>query len=498
MSPTSSASKVSLLAQKLASYNAKRTKFHDADEMLAEEQRQFADETAAIKLRIEKEAQSGWTVSGSPVTPTFYLRAANPAAHSITEKINNAATTMELDLRASQIEEFDDPAHKKVLDLLTSNGARRSISISEYIEAMDAFRLWRSDRIKSGLPAQESAPSGIPQHQTLPVQMPINSVRFVPCTRPDLSMEMFITCPRELSGGVDVQLLFQKFSKEVARLKCEAELLMFDSDGDRKLSEEDLDSYIRYLIPSIASVGKIPQDSIPFYVCAVSRRLFWSIDTSNRGVLRISDLIHSDVMGEWLDLQLAREDPPRNWFSNSVTTQLYEKFLLLDSNESGMLTAANMKRYKKGIPMVVDDGLPRDVSPLSSLFIDRAFEVSALYKSEMDYKSFVDFVIAVEFLPQCTRPQYFWTIFDLDGSGVLTPMTVLHFFRETYQKLVDAGVEAPPLELVIQELFDIVPTKEALCITRQEFLASPQSAGLLSALLIDCLAFWTYENREHK
>jgi serine/threonine-protein phosphatase 2A regulatory subunit B'' len=493
--PPSSASKASILAAKLSAYNAKHGKYDGAEELVAAEEKQYADESAAIRRAIEEEGAQSLK---SPLTPTFYLRAANPAAHSIVEKVNNAATTMELDLRASQIEEFDDPAHKKVLDLLTANGGRKSITLSDYMKVMDEFRQWRSDRIKNGLPAQASAPSGVPQHVALPVEMPINSFRFVPCTRPELNLEMFITCPRELSGGVDIQLLFQKFSKQVARLKCEAELLMFDSDGDGKLSEEDLDAYIRYLMPSMPVVGRTPPDSIPFYVCAVSRRLFWAIDHSNRGSIRISDLIRSDVMDEWLDLQLARDDPPRNWFSSAVTTQLYEKFLLLDSNESGMLTAANMKRYKKGIPMVVDDGLPQDVSPLSTLFIDRVFEISALYKSEMDYKSFVDFVIAVEFLPQCSRPQYFWSIFDLDGTGVLTPMTVLHFFRETYQKLVDAGVEAPPLELVVQELFDIVPTKESLRITRQEFLAAPQSAGLLSALLIDCLAFWTYENREHK
>lgn len=497
MSSQPSAAKVANLAARLAAYNTKKGNYLSPEQLVAAEERQFAEETLSIiKRAADEEASQSLT---SPLTPTFYLRAANPIAHSIVEKMNNAATTMELDLRASQIEEFDDPAHKKVLDLLTANGGRKSISLEDYMQAMADFRSWRSDRIKNGLPAQASAPSGVPQHVALPSDMPINSFRFVPCTRPELNLEMYITCPRDASGGlVDVQLLFQKFSKQVARLKCEAELLMFDSDGDGKLSEEDLDSYIRYLMPSMASVGSIAPDSVPFYVCAVSRRLFWAIDHSNRGFIKIADLIRSDVMDEWLDLQLARDDPPRNWFSNAVTTQLYEKFLRLDMNESGMLTADNMKRYKKGIPMVVDDGLPRDVSPLSTLFIDRVFEISALYKSEMDYKSFVDFVIAVEFLPQCSRPQYFWSIFDLDGTGVLTPMTVLHFFRETYQKLVDAGVEAPPLELVVQELFDIVPTKESLRITRQEFLAAPQSAGLLSALLIDCLSFWTYENREHK
>jgi serine/threonine-protein phosphatase 2A regulatory subunit B'' len=223
----------------------------------------------------------------------------------------------------------------------------------------------------------------------------------------------------------------------------------------------------------------------------------WTLDPTNRGFVKIADLVRSSLMDEWLDMQLSNEDIPRNWFGLTITSQLYEKFLALDTNETGMLTKENMMRYKKGIPMVADDGLPSTVSPLSSLFIERVFEISAMYKSEIDYKNFVDFVLAVEFLPQCHRPQFFWAVFDLEETGVLTPMTIMHFFRETHQKLVSAGVEAPPLELILQELFDIIPTQEPLRITRKEFMASHQ-VGLFSALVIDCLAFWSYENREQK
>lgn len=90
------------------------------------------------------------------------------------------------------------------------------------------------------------------------------------------------------------------------------------------------------------------------------------------------------------------EDSPTNWFGSIVTQHLYEKFLLLDTRNEGTLNVQNLRRYKKGLPTVIDDGLPINVSPLSSLFIDRFFETNVMMANcELDYRKFVDFVIAV-------------------------------------------------------------------------------------------------------
>ncbi|EPY22761.1 protein phosphatase 2 (formerly 2A), regulatory subunit B'' [Angomonas deanei] len=203
-------------------------------------------------------------------------------------------------------------------------------------------------------------------------------------------------------------------------------------------------------------------------------------------------------MEEWVRLQLLPEDNPQNWFSGVVTQQLYEKFLMLDKRNEGTLNAANLKLYKKGLPTVIDDGLPLDVSPLSTLFIDRYFETNVMMSgAEMDFRKFVDFVIAMETLPSCSRPHFFWKILDIEGTGVLTPMIVNSFFRETHAKLLSAGLDIPSRETIVQEVFDLIPTAQPLLVTREEFIQSSQ-AGLFTALIIDCLSFWTYENREQR
>lgn len=469
----------------------------DRENLRSLENAQFEEEISRwVSVDDKKSLQTTSPLSTSSIAS--FPKRINPLFRQFFEKLSSIAVTMELDVRASQIEEFDNVAHKKVLDALSCNGARKTIDLEEYMVVVEEIRGWRRDRLKAGLPSHADAPKGVPVMQRIPDDIPFGDRDFSTCVAPDLTVGLFNQCPRSPTGRVDVKLLFHRFCKQVALLKCEAELTMWDSDNDGKLSAEEFESYVKFLVPSLPSLSQtITEDTMPFYACAVVRRFFWTLDATNRGFIRIPELVKSPIMDEWLDMQLVHDDPPRNWFSHSITSQLYEKFLALDSEEKGMLTATDMQQYKKGVPMVLDDGLPPSVSPISSLFIQRIFEVSPLYKSEMDYKSFVDFVIAIEFLPQCHRPLFFWNAFDLECTGVITPMVAMHFFRETYQKLVTAGCEPPPLELVIQELFDVIPTKQPLQITREEFIKSSQ-CGLFSALLIDCLAFWTYENREQK
>ena len=74
-------------------------------------------------------------------------------------------------------------------------------------------------------------------------------------------------------------------------------------------------------------------------------------------------------------------------------------------------------------------------------------------------------------------------------------MIVNLFVREVHARLVSAGVSPPPLELIVPEMFDVIKTEKPLIMTKKEFFASNQ-AGLFSSLLIDCLSFWMYENRE--
>ncbi|CCW67325.1 unnamed protein product [Phytomonas sp. Hart1] len=317
---------------------------------------------------------------------------------------------------------------------------------------------------------------------------------------PCLNLGLFFSClcGTQCPKNVDIAVIYQIFAKKVSLVKCEAELLIWDTDNDGKLTEDEMESYVGDLVPRIVALQGMPEADLPFYCCTVTRRIFWDLDQGNRGFIRIGALLQSTVMDEWVTMQLQTEDSPSSWFSAMATQQLYSKFILLDTRNVGTLDAASLKFYKKGLPTIIDDGLHPDVSPLCALFIDRYFETNTMTANrDMDYRRFVDFVVAVEMLPQCSRPVFWWDILDLDGTGVITPLKANFFFKETHAKLVAAKLEVPSIESVIEETFDLIKSAEPLCIRRDEFIASPQ-AGLFTGMLIDCLCFCAYESREHR
>ena len=302
-----------------------------------------------------------------------------------------------------------------------------------------------------------------------------------------------------LPHTVDARALFAKYVKSISIVKTEAELIMCDEDCDGRVTLAELEGYMAEIVPTVAALHQLlPHDMIPYYTASSARRIFWLLDPTGRGSIKISSLVTHSVLDDWLDVQMTADEQPRNWFGATIATQLREKFEILDMFCTSSLNLDCLKRYKKGIPMVVDDGLPPDISPLSSLFLSRVFDTTCPPRGEMDYAAFIDFVVAVEFLPNsCPRPLFFWRIFDIFGEGRITPLVVHSFFKETYAKLKSAEVEVAPIEIIIQELFDLIPSKEPLVITKAEFLAASQ-CGLFSALVVDCLAVYTYENREHK
>jgi serine/threonine-protein phosphatase 2A regulatory subunit B'' len=474
------------------------------DFLLRDRQRRAAENDTRVDAeKMEKDTDIEFSRIISDVrmeTPTV---AHSFHASAVHKKLSMAALGLEIDLRSLEVEKEND-TNRKVVSLLSNDNKREEISLAEYLHARRELDEWLDARKTNdtcdSAPLAHRSPVENAKKRVLHnrVDVAVEDLLYTPTATPSLSMCHYIYAIRNAEGKLPVRLLLDKYSRQHALLKSETEMMMYDANNDGRLTEEELDDYVRGIIPTIRTLhDKLQEDSLPFYCCAVNRRIMWNLDKTARGFIKISDLMQSTIMEEWLEVQLSTEEVPRNWFSFTISSQLYDKFLALDKRECGMLTLDDMKAYKKGIPMVVDDGLPPGVSPLSALFVERVFETMSLFKSEMDYKNFVDFVVAVEFLPSCPRPQFFWNILDIREEGVLTPVMMNAFFRETHQKLVSAGVEAPPVEMVVQEVFDIVPSQEPLRITREEFISATQ-AGLFAAVLVDCLAFWTYENREQR
>ena len=165
-------------------------------------------------------------------------------------------------------------------------------------------------------------------------------------------------------------------------------------------------------------------------------------------------------------------------------------------------------------------------STLTPTFIDRIFEECLTYGGEMDYKTYLDFVLALENRKEPQALAYFfrilgniyfafftliivdnylyhvayyltWLHFYLDvrHQGFLNTFCLNYFFRDILMLMEKSNQEAVKFEDVKDEIFDMVRPVDPLRIKLDDLIKSGNGDTVVS-ILIDLNGFWTYENRE--
>ncbi len=79
--------------------------------------------------------------------------------------------------------------------------------------------------------------------------------------------------------------------------------------------------------------------------------------------------------------------------------------------------------------MLKKSELIRFSSGLTDIFIDRIFEEYQTFDGEMDYKTFLDFVLAMENKKSPQALTYFWRIIDVFNKGGIDTFVINMFFR---------------------------------------------------------------------
>lgn len=68
-------------------------------------------------------------------------------------------------------------------------------------------------------------------------------------------------------------------------------------------------------------------------------------------------------------------------------------------------------------------------STLTPVFITRVFQECLTYNGEMDYKSYLDFVLALESRNSPQALRYLFQIMDIDNKGYLHSGDLNYFYR---------------------------------------------------------------------
>jgi serine/threonine-protein phosphatase 2A regulatory subunit B'' len=120
--------------------------------------------------------------------------------------------------------------------------------------------------------------------------------------------------------------------------------------------------------------------------------------------------------------------------------KVYEKYLKLDTDHNGLLKKSELSRYSWG---------------LTNIFIDRVFEECQTFEGEMDYKTFLDFVLAIENKKTPQALTYFFRILNVYHKGAIDTFVLNMFFRPIITKLETKEKFGFNVEDVKDEIFDM-------------------------------------------
>ncbi|CAM9198360.1 unnamed protein product [Chrysoparadoxa australica] len=317
--------------------------------------------------------------------------------------------------------------------------------------------------------------------------------------RPYFSATSFLLLPQDKKGRIDASVLFKHIYGSICLQKTKITLHYYDTEGQGYLREQDLENYIYDLIPTMPSLQSMPGNFAPFYVFTAVRRFMFFLDPKKSGRIDINTIVRSKAMDELMDLGMtgagsgeegdaSDTELAKNWFSAENTLRVYSEYLELDTDQNGMLSRSELEQY-------IGSRQPLQLTPI---FVERLFQEIITYKmtpdgtsegkrvpgdtseGEMDYKTFLDFVLAMENKQTVQALAYFWKILDVRHDGSLCSC---YFYSDIVKKLAEGGFEAPNASDVKDEIWDMVKPEDGERITFQDLVRSGVGHTVVSILI---------------
>eukprot|EP00274_Cyanoptyche_gloeocystis_P003848 CAMPEP_0196660466 /NCGR_PEP_ID=MMETSP1086-20130531/39914_1 /TAXON_ID=77921 /ORGANISM="Cyanoptyche gloeocystis , Strain SAG4.97" /LENGTH=417 /DNA_ID=CAMNT_0041994893 /DNA_START=59 /DNA_END=1309 /DNA_ORIENTATION=- len=284
---------------------------------------------------------------------------------------------------------------------------------------------------------------------------------------------VFLSFERDHLGRIPILPFFNYVMRKVSLSQTRICLSYYDSQGSGFLKEQDLENYVFELIPSLPQLQTVEEVFFPFYVYTAVRKFFFFLDPLRKGQVRIKSLLLSPMLSELFELrqdQMPPEDAATNWFSSQSALRVYEQYLDLDTDHNGLLSPAELQRYGQGT--------------LTPVFVQRVFQEYNTYNGEMDYKTFLNFVLAMENKKTPQGLRYFFQLLDVQKRGYLTIWDVNYFFRDVLRCMREHNYDTVGVEDVKDEIFDMVKPKDELQISLAD-LESCKVGDTVVSMLID-------------
>ncbi|WZZ38590.1 hypothetical protein YC2023_034849 [Brassica napus] len=323
-----------------------------------------------------------------------------------------------------------------------------------------------------------------------------------PKCRRFFSPSNFMKFEKDEAGRIAILPFYLYVMRTVSLTQARIDMSELDEDSDGFLQSQEMESYISGLIPNLAQLRDMPDAFTNTYCRIASQKFFFFCDPHRRGKACIKKILLSNCLQELMELhqvsldevleseeEVTDTEQAENWFSLTSAQRICDMFLALDKDCGGSLSKQELKEYADGT--------------LTEIFIERVFDEHVRRgksgsgnSREMDFDSFLDFVLALENKDTPEGLTYLFRCLDLQGRGFLTTADIHSLFRDVHQKWIEGGNYELCIEDVRDEIWDMVKPSDPLKITLDDLLGCKQG-GTVASMLIDVRGFWAHDNREN-
>ena len=297
----------------------------------------------------------------------------------------------------------------------------------------------------------------------------------------------FLKFDKDKFGRIEILSFFHYIVRKNNIEENKISLSLSDVCCEGFLIDKDLENYIKKEIRQFPFYDEINDDIKEYYLLVAVRKFFFFLDPKRTGKIYINDIVTSSILPEFLEMSDRSAvnnqlDVSSNWFSIQNFWRIYKKYVELDRDRNGMLSKEELIKFGPG---------------LTSIFIDRIFEEYQKYENAIDFKQFIDFVLAMENRKEPASIQFIWRAIDVYHKNAVDTFVINMFYRAVVKKLINRDKGEYRIDDIKDEIWDMIKPKNPNYITLEDVLKSSYRDLVLS-LLIDAKAFYQHDQKEYQ
>ena len=372
---------------------------------------------------------------------------------------------------------FKKPTNFSDLNITLKNEAKQKyliIKSYDFPSKKDLQELWACLKENISPPKDSTERINYKDFKIVAEKNPIFSEYFRP--------SIFLQFDKDKYGRIELLSFFHYVFRKINCEENKINLSISDFCCEGFLIDKDLENYIKKVIINFPFYSEISEEIKEYYLLVAQRKFFFFLDPKRTGKIFINDIVTSTVLSELLELEKAtsKKEMEYNWFSLYNFSRIYRKYVLLDKDKNGLLNKKELIKYSPG---------------LTSIFIDRIFEEYQKYEDAIDFKQFIDFVLAMENKREPASIQYIWRALDVYHKNKIDTFIINMFFKGVIKKLLNRNKGEYRIDDIKDELWDMIGPKNPHYITLEDVLNSKYSDTVIS-LLIDAKAFYQHDQKE--